>query len=88
MKHLKPDKIKAICEYTINIINKRIKVSDLEKTKISRNPGKIRELVNPRPPQKNTEEILAQEGGAFLDPLLAPILGNLVGHLLKGITEG
>ena len=61
LKHLKPDTIKAICECTINIINKNIKVSDQEKREINRNRDKIRELVNPKTPQKKRKKILVQE---------------------------
>ena len=87
LKHLKPDTIKAICESTMNIINRNIKVSDQEKRKINRNRDKIRELVNPKTSQKKRKEMLVQEGGAFLAPLLAPVLGSLVGLILKGITD-
>ena len=88
LKHLKPDTTKVICECTINIINRNIKVSDQEKKKINRNRDKIQELVNPKTSQKERKEILVQEGGAFLAPLLAPVLGSLVGPFLKGITGG
>ena len=71
---------------TINIINRNIKVSDQEKRKISRNRDKIRELVYLKTSQKNRKEILVQ--GVFLAPLLASVLGSLVGPLLKGITGG
>ena len=87
LKDLKPDAIKAIRECVINIINKNDKVSDQEKRKINRNRDKIRELVNLRTSRKKRKEILVQEGGAFLAPLLAPILECFVGHLLKGITR-
>ena len=53
--------------------------------KINRNRDKIRELMNLRTSQKKWREILVQEGGAFLAPLLAPVLGSLVGLLLKVI---
>ena len=86
LKHLKPDTIKAICECVIDIINKNIKRSDQEKSKINRNRDKIRELVNPRTSQKKRKEIFVQEDGAFLPPLLAPVLRSLVGPVLKGIT--
>ena len=72
---------------TINIINRNIKVSDQEKRKINRNRDKIRELVNLKISQKNRKEILVQ-GGVFLAPLLASVLGSLVGPLLKGIAGG
>ena len=84
--HLKLDIIKVICECTIDIINRNIKVSDQEKRKVNRNRAKIRELVNPKTSQKKRKIILVQEGGAFLAPLFAPVLGSLVGPLLKGIT--
>ena len=87
LKDLNPDTIKAIRECVINIINKNDKVSDQEKRKINRNRDKIRELVNLRTSRKKRKEILVQEGGAFLAPLLAPILECFVGHLLKGITR-
>ena len=38
--------------------------------------------------QKKSKETLVQERGAFLAPLLAPVIGSLVGPLLKGITGG
>ena len=88
IEHLKRDTIKVICECTINIINRNIKVSNWEKRKTNRNRDKIRKLVNPRTSKKKKKEILVQEGGAFLAPLLAPVLGSLVGPLLKDITEG
>ena len=74
LKHLKPDTIKAICECSINIINRNLKVSDQEERKINRNRDKIRELVNPKTSQKKRKEILLQERGAFLASLLAPVL--------------
>ena len=61
-------------------------MSDQEKRKINRNRDKIQELVNLKPSQTKRREILVQEGGAFLAPLLAPILGSLVGPLLKGMA--
>ena len=88
LKHLKPDTIKAICECSINIINSNITMSYEEKKIINRNRNKIRELVNPKTSQKKRKEILVQEGGVFLAPLLSPVLGSLVGPLLKGITGG
>ena len=88
LKHLKPDTIKATCECSINIINSNITMSYEEKKIINRNRDKIRELVNPKTSQKKRKEILVQEEGAFLAPLLAPVLGSLVGPLLKGITGG
>ena len=88
LKHLKPGTIKAICECTINIINTNIEVSDQEKRKINRNRDKIRELVNPKTSQKKRKKILVQEGGAFLAPLLAPVIGSLVDPLLKGVIGG
>ena len=51
-KHLKLDKIKAISECAINIIDKNNKVSDKVKREINRNVDKIRELLNPRTSQK------------------------------------
>ena len=44
--------------------------------------------MNPRTSQKRRKEILVSEGGAFLAPLLAPLLGILVDTLLKNITGG
>ena len=88
LKHLKPDTIKAICECVIIIIYKNIKVSDQEKGKINGNRDKIRELVNPRTSQRKRKEILVQEGGAFLCPLLTHVLGSLVSPLLKDVTGG
>ena len=88
LKHLRPDTIKVIYKCAINIINRNIKVSDQEKKKINRNPDKIRELVNPKTSQKKKKEILVQEGGVFLAPLHAPVLGSLVGPILKEITRG
>ena len=88
MKHLKSDTFKAICECIINIINRNIKGSDQEKRKIDRNRDKIRQLVNPKTSQKKRKKILVQEGGAFLDPLLATVLKSFVSPLLKGITGG
>ena len=89
LKHLKPDTVKAMCECVINIINKNIKVTDQEKRKINRNRDKIWELVNPRTSQKTKrKKILVQEGGAFLAPLLALILGSLVSPLWKVMTGG
>ena len=63
-------------------------MSDQEKRKINRNFDKIWELVNTNTSQKKSKETLVQEGGAFLAPLLAPVVGSLVGPLLKGITGG
>ena len=68
-----------ICECTVNIINRNIKVSDQEKRKLSRYRDAIRELVNLKTSQKKRKEILVQEGGSFLAPLLASSLGSLVG---------
>ena len=87
-KHLKPHTIKAICECVISIINNNIKVSDQAKKKINRNHDRNRKFVNPRTSQKKKKKILVQEGGAFLTPLLAPVLGSFVGPLLEGITGG
>ena len=53
-----------------HIINRNIIVSDQEKRKNNRNRDKIRELVNPKTSQKKRKNILVQEGGAFLAPLL------------------
>ena len=78
----------SICECTINIINRNIKVSDQEKKKINRNRDKIRELVNPKTSQKKRKKILVQKGSGFLGPLHAAFLGSLVGPLLKSITGG
>ena len=44
--------------------------------------------MNPETSQKKRKEILVQEGGVFLAPFFAPVLGSLVRLLLKGITGG
>ena len=88
LRHLKPDAIKAICEWVINIVSKYIKKSDHEKRKINRNHNKIRDLVNPTTSKKKRKEILVQKGDAFLASLLVPVLGSLVGPVLKSIKEG
>ena len=75
IKNLKPDTVKAICECTIDII----KGSHQEKRKVNRYGDMIRELVNPKTSQKKRKVI-------FLTPLLAPVLGSLVGSILKCIT--
>ena len=71
LEHLKPNTVKSICKCTINIINRNIKVSDREKSKMKRNRDEIQELVNSKTPQKKRKEILVQEGGVFLAPLLS-----------------
>ena len=60
-------------------------MSDQEKRKININCDKIRKLVNPRTSEKKRKEIVVQEGGAFLAPLLATVLVSLVDPLLKSI---
>ena len=79
IKNLKPDTVKAICECTIDIIDRNIKGSHQEKRKVNRYGDKIRELVNPKTSQKKRKVI-------FLNPLLAPVLGSLVVSILKCIT--
>lgn len=86
LKNLKPNTVKAICDCAVNIINKNVKVDEEQKKKINRNRDKIRELVHPKTSQRRRKKILVQHGGAFLAPLLAPVLGGLVGPLLKTIT--
>ena len=51
---------------------------------MKRNRGKIRDLVNSKLSQKKRKEILVQEGGAFLAPLLAPVLEYLVVQEVEG----
>lgn len=87
LKHLKPVTIKVICKCIIDIINKNIEVNAQEDRKINRNRDIIRKLVNPRTSEsKKKKGILVQEGGVFLAPLLALVLGSVAGPLLKGIT--
>ena len=86
LKKLKPNTVKAICDCAINIINKRIKVTEEEKKKINRHRDKIRELVHPKTSQRRRKKLLVQHGGAFLAPLLAPVIGSLLGPLANIIT--
>ena len=74
LNYLKPDTIKAICEYVINIINKNTKVSDQEKEKVNINGSrtiKDSRTHEPKHITKEKEKKLVQEGRAFLAPLLA-----------------
>ena len=87
-KHLKPNTIKAICECTINIINRNIKASDRENRKINRNRVTIRELVNLKTSKKKRKEILVQEDGGFLALLHALVFASLMGPLWTSITGG
>ena len=86
-KHLKPNTIKAICECTINIINRNIKASDREND-LRLNRVTIRELVNLKTSKKKRKEILVQEEGAFLALFHALVFASLMGPLWTSITGG
>ena len=81
LRLVRPDLVKAICECTINVLAKRIPVSSTQKQKLKRKRKILHSLADKGNSIKTKKKLLIQHGGGFLIPLLAPILGALLGAL-------
>ncbi len=74
--------VKAICDCGLNILRRRVSISNKQRNKLKHKREVLRALVLRRVPIHKKKELIVQEGGGFLLPLLAPVLAALLGKVL------
>jgi hypothetical protein len=76
------DVIRAICECADNTLKGHVRLTALQKRRLSRYKSTLRRLVKRGEGCKKRKQIILQSGG-FLLPLLAPILGSVIAGLVS-----
>lgn len=74
--------IRSICECADNTLKGHVKLTKLQKSKLSRHKNTLRRLVKKGEHWGKKKRLIVQSGG-FLLPLLAPVLGTLLSTLLQ-----
>ena len=76
--------VACICECCLNILNGNVKITKVQRKKLSRHAKTLRTLANRGIPVNKKKKIIIQKGGSFLPALLVPIL-SLVASLLGNL---
>lgn len=74
--------IHCICECAHNTLNSNVPLTSAQFTRLARHKRILRRLSQSGESVKKKRKIIQQSGG-FLLPLLAPILGALLGNFLQ-----
>ena len=77
--------VKALCECALNILKGHVPLTMKQKRSLKRRKKDLRSLASRKTSLKKKKKIL-QKGG-FLGPLLAPLIGGLVGIVGKKILD-
>lgn len=75
--------VRSICECADNTLKGHVKLSSLQKTRLSRHKKILRKLVRRGQNWKTKKKILLQRGGAILPLLLGPLLGGVLSSLFN-----
>jgi hypothetical protein len=73
--------VRCICETAHNCLNNNIPLTSAQYRKLSRHKNTLRRLTKKGESIKKKKKILKQSGG-FILPLLAPVIGWLLGKIL------
>ena len=79
-----PELIPCICECVHNILQGNVQISSQQKRKLNKYKTKLRQLANKKISLKKKKKVI--QTGGFLPLILgalAPILGSVIGELVK-----
>jgi len=71
-----PQQIHALVQVILNVLHENLPFSEEERRKLFQNKDAILNLALPEIPYKTKKQTLVQEGGAFIQDLLAPVLSS------------
>ena len=71
----------ALVQVILNVLHEKLSFSEEERRKLIQNKDAILNLALPDIPYKTEKQSLVQEGGAFIQDLLTPVLSSL-GYLM------
>jgi len=72
-----PQQMHALVQVILNALHENLPFSEEERRKLIQNKDAILNLALPEIPYKTKKQTLVQEGGAFIQDLLAPGLSSL-----------
>jgi len=75
--------IRCLCECASNTLKGNVNLTPVERRKLVRHKKILRRIVKKGESWKTKRKVIVQSGGAFLLPLLAPILGTVLASLVK-----
>lgn len=78
-----PELIDCVSDICHNILKGNAKLSTTQKQKLSKYKQQIRKIANKTTTRRQKRKLI-QKGG-FLGTILAPLLGGLIGPLIKGL---
>ena len=73
-----PQQMHALVQVILNVLHENLPFSEEERRKLIQNKDAILNLALPDIPYKTKKQTLIQEGGAFTEDLLAPVLSSLL----------
>lgn len=85
IKGAKPDLLCCISDICHNVLRGRVKLSPLEKQRLSKYKRHIRKIADKKTTSKS-KRTLIQKGG-FLATILAPLIGSILRPIAKGILQ-
>ena len=72
-----PPQMYTLVQVILNVIHENLPFSEEERRKLIQNKDAILNLALPDIPYKTKKQTLVQEGGAFIQDLLTPVLSSL-----------
>ena len=72
-----PQQMHALVQVILNVLHENLPFSEEERRKLIQNKEAILNLALPDIPYKTKKQTLVQEGGAFIQDLLTPVLSSL-----------
>jgi hypothetical protein len=75
--------IRSICECADNTLKGHVKLTSLQKTKLSRHKKILRKLVRRGQNWRAKKQLLLQRGGSIIPLILSPILGSILSSLFN-----
>ena len=77
IKAARPEAVNALCDCIKNILNGTVPIDCKIKTKLSKKKSILRKLSDRKTKTGDRKKLLVQQGGGFLNSILAPVLGVL-----------
>ena len=81
LKNVDKEMVQCICECAHNTIYSNVPVTKPQFKKLSRHKRLLRQLAKKGESWKKKKKVILRQSGGFLLPLLAPILGSLLGSI-------
>jgi len=72
-----PQQMHALVQVILNVLHENLPISEEERRKMIQNEDALLNLALPDIPYKTKKQTLVQEGGAFIQDLLTPVLSSL-----------